>query len=96
MDYHLFFERIPKFSFVKELISSGFVPRGSYDNLNFCREKIISKLDEDDLLVLSDPQTSGGLLFSVAPENLSLIEGSGVFFSVIGEVKDGSGRIYIH
>lgn len=95
VDYHLFFDRIPKFTFVKDLIQSGFVPKGSYDNLNFCRDKIISDLDEEDLLVLSDPQTSGGLLFSVSPENLSLIEGTDVFFSVIGEVREGPGRIVI-
>ncbi len=95
VDYFLSFEKIPKLSFLKDLVKSGLVPKGAYDNLNFCRERIITELDEDSLLILTDPQTSGGLLFSIDPENLPVLEKTGIFFSVIGEIKKGSGRIYI-
>lgn len=95
VDYFLNFKKIPKLSFVKDLVKSGLVPKGAYENLNFCRERIVTDLDEDNLLVLSDPQTSGGLLFSIDPENLSMLEKTGIFFSVVGEVKKGLGRIYI-
>lgn len=95
VDYRLYFNKVPIFSFIKDLIQAGLVPKGAYENLNFFRPFIVTDLSEEDLLILSDPQTSGGLLFSVPPQALPIVERSGLFFSVIGEVVEGSGRIFI-
>ena len=50
----------------------GVVPGGSQRNLEFLREDLIINpgITEVDLTVLSDAQTSGGLLISVTEEKL--------------------------
>ena len=50
----------------------GVVPGGTLKNLEFLKEDIIinSGISENDLLVLADAQTSGGLLISVTEEKL--------------------------
>lgn len=56
----------------------GVVPGGTQKNLEFLREDLIINpgISEVDLLVLSDAQTSGGLLISVTEEKLpSLLQG---------------------
>ncbi len=97
MDFYLEFSRIPVMNFIKELLESGMIPKGAYDNLNFVRNVIdvSNGIKEDDLLILCDPQTSGGLLFTVREENIDIIKDSGIFFSVIGRTGKGSGVIHI-
>lgn len=56
----------------------GVVPGGTQKNLEFLREDLIINpgISEVDLLVLSDAQTSGGLLISVTEEKLpNLLQG---------------------
>ena len=58
--------------------NSGVVPGGTRKNLDFLKEDLIINPDisEDDLLVLADAQTSGGLLISVTEEKLpNLLQG---------------------
>ena len=58
--------------------NSGVVPGGTRKNLEFLKEDLIINQDitENDLLVLADAQTSGGLLISVTEEKLpSLLQG---------------------
>jgi selenide,water dikinase len=95
VDFYLDFKKIPVMPFIMDLVRSGFVPKGAYENLNFFKKSITASLDEDHLLVLSDPQTSGGLLFSMPPEGIFLLQKAGIFFSIIGEVREGSGKVYI-
>lgn len=95
VDFYLNFNKIPVMPFIMDLVQSGLVPKGAYENLNFFKKSIVTQLDEDKLLILADPQTSGGLLFSVSPEGIPWLDKAGIFFSVIGEVREGSGRIYI-
>lgn len=57
---------------------SGVVPGGTVRNLEFIKDSIVADTDisMQELLVLADAQTSGGLLLSVPGEKLSqLIEG---------------------
>ncbi len=95
LDLLLEFKKIPVMPFVRDLIQSGFVPKGAYENLRFFKDRLITELPEEDLLILTDPQTSGGLLFSIPPENLSLIKDSEIPVFVVGEVKGGSGRLLL-
>lgn len=56
----------------------GVVPGGTRKNLEFLKADLIINLgiSEDDLLVLADAQTSGGLLISVTEEKLpNLLQG---------------------
>jgi selenide,water dikinase len=83
---------VPYIQEAKEYSQMGLVPEGAYNNRRFIGDKI--KIDESipEYLrdILYDPQTSGGLLISVARENVDqLLEGlsnSPVEFGVVGEV----------
>ncbi len=59
---------VPVFDFVPELLAEGLVPGGTKSNLAYvtphCR---FDGVDERQRLVLSDAQTSGGLLIAVPP-----------------------------
>lgn len=47
----------------------GLIPAGSYKNREYSGAKVeLSQIPEEYVDLLYDPQTSGGLLFSVAPE----------------------------
>ncbi len=46
----------------RESLASGFVPGGSRRNLDWVRPHLTSSVPEDELLLLADAQTSGGLL----------------------------------
>ena len=72
----------------------GLVPKGAYNNRLYMEEKIhfeegVNKEYED---ILYDPQTSGGLLISIAKDNLEelllALEDSPVEYGVIGYVED--------
>jgi len=90
-------ENIPVMNRVFEMIDSGMVPEGAYNNLRFLGEKVkfSSTVDERWRLLLSDPQTSGGLLITVDQENIKFFEKAGMFYAVIGKVVDGTGNILV-
>ncbi len=88
-------ESIPKFSGVMEYAKMGLVPEGAYRNRRFAKGKIDEGSVEDwykDLLY--DPQTSGGLLFSVSEEaGFEMLEryravGMADQVAIIGRVKE--------
>jgi selenide, water dikinase len=77
---------VPYLDGARSSAGEGFVPGGSRRNLDWVRPLLHSDLEELELLLLADAQTSGGLL--VAAE----IEGS----PVIGQLVDGpAGQITI-
>lgn len=45
--------------------------------------------------MLSDPQTSGGLLITLKEKQIKVFEESNIFFSIIGRVVKGSGKIVV-
>ncbi len=67
--------KLPLYPLALELSSEGFVPGGSYRNLDFFRTKTAFKISAEEqkkkeslISILADPQTSGGLLMTV-PED---------------------------
>lgn len=97
VDFVLELSRIPVLERVHEMIESGMVPQGAYNNLAFIGGKVefSSGLGEDDKLLLADPQTSGGLLITLPEEGLSRFKEASLFFSVIGRVVKGSGSLRV-
>jgi selenide, water dikinase len=95
---------VPIFAGVRELIETGYVPGGLYRNKNYR----ISQIEKADtcpawiLDVLFDPQTAGGLFFSIsATEAQSLIEKmhrDGIAdAAIVGEVvSDNPGKIVVY
>ncbi|MEU5843841.1 selenide, water dikinase SelD [Rhodococcus sp. NPDC047139] len=53
---------VPYVAGARESLADGFVPGGSRRNLEWVRNEVDSALGEDELLLLADAQTSGGLL----------------------------------
>jgi len=88
---------IPVFSWTLEMIDAGMVPEGAYNNLKFLNDKleIRGDLTEEDKLLLSDPQTSGGLLITLPQDRLGEFSKKGVAFSIIGGVEEGTGKIVL-
>lgn len=77
-------EEVPRVNRVLDYISQGMVPGGSRKNLDYVRPHLApgSAVDPAMQLLLSDAQTSGGLLMAVAEERhdqlLEMLHGRGV------------------
>lgn len=53
---------VPYLDGARESLAEGFVPGGSRRNLDWVRPHLEAGVDEDELILLADAQTSGGLL----------------------------------
>lgn len=67
------YNKIPLLVGVKEYIAQMLIPDNTYRNWN-SYEKKVSGIGAESLFTLCDPQTNGGLLFTVKPENAKEIE----------------------
>lgn len=63
----LFSRKIPLLHGAKELASMGIIPAGAYRNMDYVRPHVEIRGSAEECLVdlISDPQTSGGLLISL-------------------------------
>jgi len=94
---------IPLLPEVRELALQGLIPGGTQRNYASVQSVVRwdPGLEEVDRLILSDAQTSGGLLIAVTPEKsrhlLSTLLGRGVPAADIGEVieEDPLGEILV-
>jgi selenide,water dikinase len=61
---------VPVFDFIHDLVEAGLVPAGSKRNLEYAapHTRFRDDVTEIDRLILSDAQTSGGLLLAVPPD----------------------------
>lgn len=98
----IFKDKVPLLPKVYDFASIGIVPAGGKRNVKYC-SKSVDTGDTDAILldILSDPQTSGGLLISVPPDKadelVSKLKSHGVQTAVvIGEVIEKShGKIVL-
>jgi selenide, water dikinase len=88
--------QVPIIPFASEYAKMGMVPGGTHANRNYCHRslEVDSEIPAYLLDILSDAQTSGGLLIVVAKEKAGrllsrLIEHGLEASSLIGEVADG-------
>lgn len=91
---------VPVLDGVRELIAGGVVPGGTRRNREWVAERIAPRgTSEDDVLLLSDAQTSGGLLFGAAPEAadaaVARLRALGHPAARIGAVTEGAGTVHI-
>jgi selenide,water dikinase len=95
---------VPVFEGVRKLLETGFVPGGLYRNKDFRINQVVKENTCPDWLfdVLFDPQTAGGLFFSLPGDKaLNLVEkmrASGIVdTTVVGEVvKEHPGKIFVY
>jgi selenide,water dikinase len=55
---------VPYLDGARQSLADGFVPGGSRRNLDWVRPHLTGSVDDDELLLLADAQTSGGLLLA--------------------------------
>ncbi len=83
---------IPLISGVTELVSDGMVPAGCYRNRDHYQQFTLASVlnGESELLPLFDPQTSGGLLITLSPDDADNFAATaanrGIFARRIGSV----------
>ena len=70
---HIEFDKVPLLTDLQHYLDRGCVPGGSSRNYTSYSHKLGS-LSEDQLNILCDPQTSGGLLVAVAEDQVSAAE----------------------
>jgi selenide,water dikinase len=91
--------KVPLLPRAKECADKGFVPGGAHSNRSHFGPFVDGGPPEESWWpILFDPQTSGGLLFSIAAERsgdvLEKLKAKNVNAAIIGEVLDGpAGRI---
>ena len=90
-------DRIPLMAGVADLVADGMVPAGCYRNRDCYLPRITTNtIAPDRLLPLFDPQTSGGLLISLAPADaagfLAETAAEGLFACQVGRVLNQGDR----
>ena len=92
----IYWDMIPFISPAKEFAKQFSFPGGAFDNRLYFGDhiQVPKSLSEDQLMLLFDPQTSGGLLFSVNSDHLdefrTQAEKNDQPIWVIGEVTEGN------
>ncbi len=66
-------DKIPLLPKVEEYLEQDCIPGGTYRNWSSYGKKVQLK-NEEDKLILCDPQTSGGIMIAVAPEAISEVQ----------------------
>ena len=86
--------KVPLYPAVHDMVAMGMIPGGAYRNLDYMKPHInwqgAAAEKDDALIILSDPQTSGGLLVAVPAEKidryLSDLNKRGASGSIIGRI----------
>ncbi|MFP5022714.1 selenide, water dikinase SelD [Pseudonocardia phyllosphaerae] len=91
---------VPTLPGVRELIADGVVPGGTLRNRQWIDDRIVrAGASDDELILLSDAQTSGGLLFGAAPDAaeaaVARLREQGHGAAVIGTVTEGTGLVHV-
>ncbi len=101
VDLSITVDQVPIIDGARELAAEGNVPGGTRRNLDWVIDRLDtgSNVDDLDVALLADAQTSGGLIFGVSPEKadevVSELIDSGHEASAIGTITEGNGRIQL-
>lgn len=103
LDAEIFLNKVPLIEQVRELATANMIPGGSINNLDYVNKKLIwgKSVTRLDKLILSDAQTSGGLLLivpeEVANDLLARLKADGIEdAAIIGRfLKRGEGMIAV-
>lgn len=100
VDVDLDVAAVPVLPGARDLAADGYLPGGSERNLEWVRDRLDpGSTDELTVNLLADAQTSGGLLFGVAPEAvrevLDRLESTGHTCAAVGRATPGTGRLHL-
>ena len=91
---------LPVYPKAREMAGMGLIPAGSYNNREHYLPRVLDggNISPEDLDILSDPQTSGGLLMAVPAGRvdalLAALAGKGTMGWVVGQVHEApAGRL---
>lgn len=93
----IYLDRIPVIEEAWEYVREDIVPGGTLSNLEYVEPcvKWGEGIGNDAKLILSDAQTSGGMMISIPKEKegalISALQNKGVLHAVIGEIVAGKG-----
>lgn len=91
---------VPLLAGVREELARGFRPAGTMRNVATFRNRVRLNVPEDELTLLCDAQTSGGLLIAVAPPAAAALEEKfregGLFYAMVGVMTADSGQITVN
>ncbi len=91
--------QVPRYGLALDMLAAGIAPCGTRDNAaeHAAFTTFASDVTADERLLLSDAQTSGGLLIAIAAESLDSLRAGlrecGALDAVVGHVERGSGVI---
>jgi len=101
VDLRVEVDHVPLLRGARQLAEAGVVPGGTGRNLAWVNDRldVAAGVDDLDITLLADAQTSGGLLFGVEPGHsaqvLADLQATGHRAAVIGTTSEGEGRIHI-
>ena len=90
----LYYKDVPLMDQVVDFARMGIIPAGTYRNADYFadRVKVSDGLPEEAADVLFDPQSSGGLMFSLDPDEAQdfqdVLSAEGIDSAVVGEFKE--------
>jgi selenide,water dikinase len=92
---------VPIWERAVSLAAEGCYPGGLENNRRYFGEKVTTEgVDQDELLPLYDPQTSGGLLVAVpeqqVPEFVRVLQERDTLAAVVGEIVEGQTIRVVH
>jgi selenide,water dikinase len=83
---------VPVLAGAREYLARGYRPAGTERNVETFRGRVESSVPENELRLMCDAQTSGGLLIAVSPSHEEALEqrfrDGGLFYAKIGRVTD--------
>jgi selenide, water dikinase len=93
-------DEVPVWERAVPLANDGVYPGGLKSNREYLEDRVtVDGVDQDDLLPLYDPQTSGGLLVALPKVRASALVGAldkrGVTGTVVGEVVERAGVLMV-
>ncbi|RMG04142.1 MAG: selenide, water dikinase SelD, partial [Nitrospirae bacterium] len=97
VDFAIDHKAVPIMEKAVDLADFGIIPEGAYENLKHLKtsQAVETNLDDDTLLLLTDPQTSGGLILTFDDSGLETYARYAEFFAVIGKVQRGTGKLQV-
>jgi selenide,water dikinase len=91
---------VPILEGTREALAAGYRPAGTNRNVETFRSRVRSSAAENELILMCDAQTSGGLLIALPPASAPLFEQkmgeSGLFYAKVGVMTDDAGFVTLN